>query len=206
MIPPNLHWAFENGHRVFTPAGKGRAFRYRLANLVLPSGRLAIGYPGEMVNQPNAIQPQVSPGSYPVFISVIRNKNISGVFAFLTVHFTSAKPSSWEAVGEFFTDLGDGCIFDASVTELLRRKRETMPREEWGQLKQLALQGGDGNLLLEASSGANAIVFRTCDWSYKCFLGRDERGEVSSFVVDGRVDLPGESRFTRFLKSFLYKQ
>lgn len=207
MIPSNLHWAFEEGHRVSTPAGEGRTRRHRLADLMLPSGRLATGYPGNnFSNQPNVIQPQVSPGSYPVFISVITNKSMSGVFAFLTVYFTGTKTLSWEAIGDFFTDSGDGCIFDGSLTELLRRKRETMPREEWGQLKQSALQGGDGNLLLEESSGGNAIVFRTCDWSYKCFLGRDDRGEVSSFVIDGRVHLPHENMFTRFLMPFLHKR
>lgn len=201
MIPTNLHWAFEEGHRVDTPAGSGKTLRHRLADLVLPSGRLATGYPGDgLVNQPNSSQPQVLPGSYPVFITVISNRRNSEAFAFVAVHFTNARTLSWEAVGNFFTDRGDGCIFDASLTELLRQKRNEMPQEEWRLLKGAALRGGDGNLILDKNTGANAIIFRTCDWSYNCFIGRDDRGQTSSFVVDGRVPLHHENIFTRFLK------
>lgn len=207
MIPPNLHWAFEQGHRVHTPGGTGKMIRHRLADLILPSGRVATGYPGDnLINQPNPIQPQVSPGRYPVFINVVRNKGGSGAVAFVTVNFTDAKTSSWETIGKFFTDSGDGCIFDASVTALLRKKRIEMPREEWWQLKAASLQDGDGSLILDERSGANAIVFRTCDGSYDCFLGRDDQGKISSLVVDGRVQLPRENILLRFLSLFSQKR
>lgn len=206
MIPPNLHWAFEEGHRVHTPAGRGKVIRHRLADLVLPSGRVATGYPGDgFSNQPNSTQPQVLPGSYPVFISVVRNKGVSGAFAFVTVNFTYTKTSSWEAVGKFFTDNGDGCIFDASVTDLLRKKKDEMSQEEWRQLKAASLQDGDGNLILDEKSGANAIIFRACDWSYNCFIGRDDQGKISSLVVDGRIHTSHGNMFARLLKSFSQK-
>ncbi len=207
MSPPGLHWAFEQGHRVRTVAGTGKTIRRRLADLILPSGKVATGYPGDgFQNKPNPIQPEVLPGSHPVFISVIRNKHGSGVFAFVAVHFTSTKTTSWEAAGNFFTDLGDGCIFDASGTEFLRRKRSEMSLAEWSQLKMAALQDGDGNLMLDEKSGANAIVFRTCDWSYNCFLGRDDLGKTSSLVIDGRVEISHGNIFTRFLNLFARKR
>jgi hypothetical protein len=207
MIPPNLHWAFETGHRVNTLAGAGKMVRHRLANLILPTGKVAVGYPGDgFSNQPNSNQPQVLPGSYPVFINVVKNKGGSGAFAFVSIHFTDTKPLTWEAAGKFFTDRGDGCIFDASATDLLRKKRDQMSQEEWGWLKMAALQGGDGNLILDAESGANAIVFRSGDWSYDCFLGRDDRGEISSFVVDGRVQQSHENILLRFLSLFIQKR
>ncbi len=203
MIPPNIHWAFKEGRRVRTVAGTGRMIRHRLADLVLPSGTIATGYPGDNPqNEPNPIQPQVLPGSYPVFINVIRNKHVSGAFAFVTVNFTNTRTLSWEPVGNFFTDRGDGCIFDVSVTELLRRKRAEMTQEEWNQLKMAALQDGDGNLILDEKSGANAIIFRACDWSYSCFIGRDELGKISSLVVDGRVQLSNGNMLARLLKLF----
>lgn len=203
MIPPNLHWAFEAGHRVNTLAGTGKMIRHRLANLVLPTGKVATGYPGDSFNnQPNSNQPQVLPGSYPVFINVVESKGGSGAFAFVAVNFTDTKTSSWEAAGKFFTDCGDGCIFDASVTDLLRKKRDQMSREEWEQLKMAALLGGDGNLILETESGANAIIFRAGDWSYNCFLGRDDQGKISSLVIDGRIQVAQKNVFARLLGSF----
>jgi hypothetical protein len=84
MIPQNLHWAFEEGHRVHTLAGIGKTQRHRLADLVLPSGKISTGYPGDgFSNKPNKFQPQVPPGTYPVFINVVRNKGAAGTFAFV---------------------------------------------------------------------------------------------------------------------------
>lgn len=204
MIPSNLHWAFEEGHRVFTLGGRGKTRRHRLADLVLRSGKIATGYPGnDFVNEPNQIQPQVSPGSYPVYINVVRNKGATGAFVFVAVSFANTETIAWESAGKFFTDSGDGCIFDATVTELLRKKRKEMLREEWAQLKTAALHDGDGNLILDAASGANAIIFRTNDWSYHCFIGRDSHEHVSSLVIDGRGQQSDEGRFRSFLRRLM---
>ena len=162
MIPQNLHWAFEDGHRVDTLAGKGKMKRHKLADLVLPSGKISTGYPGDgFTNEPNEIQPQVPSGSYPVFINVVRpDKRGAGAFAFVAVSFTNTRTIAWESMGHFFTDSGDGCIFDTSVISLLQKKKSEMTREEWFQFKTAALHGGDGNLILDEKSGANAVVFR----------------------------------------------
>ena len=200
MIPQNLHWAFEDGHHVHTIAGTGKMKRHRLANLMLPSGKIATGYPGNgFSNEPNTFQPQVPPGTYPVFINVVRNKGAMGAFAFVGVNFTNQNVVSWEPVGQFFTDSGDGCIFDASVIELLREKKNQMSREDWGQLKTAALHDGDGNLILEERSGANAIIFRAGDWSYNCFIGRDNQRQISCLVIDGRVQHSNENLFKSLL-------
>jgi hypothetical protein len=196
MIPHNLHWAFEEGHRVQTLAGTGKMKRHRLADLVLPSGKISTGYPGdEFSNETNQFQPQVSPGIYPVFINVVRNKGAVGAFAFVSVSFTNTSTVSWELAGRFFTDSSDGCIFDVSVIDLLRKKKSQMSREEWGQLKTAALHDGDGNLLLDKSTGANAVIFRAGDWSYNCFTGRDKNDQSTSLVIDGRVPQSRKSLF-----------
>ena len=204
MIPQNLHWAFEEGHHVSTPAGTGKTKMHKLANLVLPSGKISTGYPGDgFSNEPNKIQPQVLPGTYPALINVVRrNKGAAGTFAFVALNFTNTKTVSWESTGQFFTDSGDGCIFDVSLTALLRKKKNEMSREEWGQLKTAALHNGDGNLVLDEESGVNAIIFRTSDWSYNCFIGRDTQGQISSFVIDGRVQRPRKNPFMALFKLF----
>lgn len=207
MIPQNLHWAFEEGHRVHTLGGTGKMKKRRLADLVLPSGKISTGYPGDgFSNEPNTIQPQVPPGTYPVFINVVRkHKESTGTFAFVAVRFTNTETVSWEATGHFFTDSGDGCIFDTSVIDLLRKKRNAMSREEWGELKTGALREGDGNLILDEETGVNAIIFKAGDWSYNCFIGHDSQGQISSLVVDGRTQLSRESIFKSLLKLFLPK-
>lgn len=205
-IHQNLHWAFEEGRYVSTPAGSGKTKRHQLTNLVLPSGKIATGRPGDdLINEPNQIQPQVSPGSYPVFISIVQGKHGHSVFAFLSVIFINAKVISWEPAGHFFTDSGDGCIFDASLTDIFSKKKDEISREEWGLLKSATLQDGDGRLWLDEPSGMSAIIFRTCDWPYPCFVGRDNNGQISSFVIDGRTHRPKESIFRSFVSFFLRK-
>jgi len=93
----------------------------------------------------------------------------------------------WEVAGSFFTDHGDGVIYDASLAEFLRQKKEAMSLEQWQALKASALQDGDGNLILDETTGANAIVFRACDWIYRCHVGRDGDGRASCLLIDGRV-------------------
>jgi hypothetical protein len=147
-----------------------------------------MGLPGDgMINKPSEVHPKVLPGIYPVFISIAAHRRGRGTVAFVVVSFTDAKTISWEEAGEFFTDSGDGCIYDASVTDLLRAKKDGMLIEDWRQLKNSTLKDGDGNLILHVESGANAIVFRTCDWVYRCFVGHGSAGQATCLVVDGRV-------------------
>src|SRR5687767_11270290 len=71
MIPRHLDWAFLEGRRVRTAGGHGRIVRRRLANLVLPTGRVLMGFPGmSPVNIPSSVRPAVSPGCYPVWASL----------------------------------------------------------------------------------------------------------------------------------------
>jgi len=147
-----------------------------------------MGLPGGgMINRPSEVHPKVLPGIYSVFISIAAHRRGRSTVAFVVVSFTDARTVSWEEAGEFFTDSGNGCIYDASVTDLLRTKTDGMPIEEWWQLKDSALKDGDGNLILDVESGANAIVFRTCDWTYRCFVGHDSAGRATCLVVDGRL-------------------
>ena len=49
----------------------------------------------------------------------------------------------------------------------------------------LVFEGGDGSLPLDEASGGNAIVFKTLDWRYDCYLGRSRSGAPACLVVDG---------------------
>lgn len=188
MIPNNLQWAFEAGHRVQTPGGIGRTERRRLANLVLSSGNISLGYPGDnIVNIASSVRSSIPPGSYPVFVTLAKHKGGLKTVAFVTVSFVDTEIVSWEKVASFFTDSGDGCICDASVIGPLRQQRQEMSSQQWQKLKTGTLEDGDGNLVLDEEVGTNAIVFRACDWSYDCFIGRDSANNVACLTIDGRV-------------------
>src|SRR5688572_29043559 len=111
MRPHHLHWAYEEGRTVVTTGGVGRARRRRLADLVLPTGELSLGYPGDgVVNKPSDVHPIVPPGRYPVFLSVAEPWPSCPCFAFLLVCFREGLPTRWEPAGSFFTDSGDGYV------------------------------------------------------------------------------------------------
>jgi hypothetical protein len=187
MIPWKLHLAFQDGRRVRTAGGVGVTQRRRVADLLLPSGALSMGYPGDgLINDPSKAHPAVPPGRYPVFISFARHPSGFQTVAFVTVCFTADRVVRWEPAGSFFTDSGDGCVFDHSLADALRTKRRALGPEEWFRLKHLVYEGGDGSLVLDGESGANAIVFRTLDWQYDCFIGRGRSGAPACLVIDGR--------------------
>ncbi len=132
------------------------------------------------------MHPAAAAGRYPVFISFARHPRGSQTLAFVTVSFSADRVVKWEPAGSFFTDSGDGCIFDRSLTDALRKKRHELGWEEWFQLKHNVYKGGDGSLVLDEGSGGNAIVFKSLDWQYDCFVGRKRSGSSVCLVIDGR--------------------
>lgn len=181
----HLYWAFDEGRTVRTPGGEGTTWRRRLAKLVLPTGRIAIGMPANpLTNHPVMVQPEVSPGKYPVFASIARG------LAFLLVAFRDERPVTWEMFGRFFTESADGVIYDAALTLDLeeRNKYDSANNwEAWQAVKDGLLDDGDCSLLLDETTNANAIVFRIHNGTYNCYLGKDAMGEPVCLVIDGTM-------------------
>jgi hypothetical protein len=193
-IPENLQWAWEDGRTVQTLGGGGVTSRRRLADLVLPTGRVALGLPGDgMVNQPSTVQPEVPPGRYPVTVSLARAPEGYVSVAFVVVEVAPGIPVAWEPAGGFFTDSGDGCLYDASLATLLTEAQERLGWQAWYERKCAVLQDGDGSVPLDPTTGANAIVFDTYDWFYPCFIGKDEVGCTLALVVDCRLPAEGST-------------
>jgi hypothetical protein len=155
---------------------------------VLPTGQIMIGFPGgpSYVDSPSRVRPVVPAGRYEVFISVVGGTSGWATFVFLTVRFSNGTAKRWKSAGSFFTDSGTGCVFDHSLTDALHRRRSEVGHEGWQNLK-LGIQGdGDCSLVLDDVSGANAIVFKTLDWGYDCYLGHDDSDRPVCLVIDGR--------------------
>jgi hypothetical protein len=182
-----LHQAFQEGIHVRAGGGPvGTVARRRIADLVLPTGKMTIGYPGRSpcVDSPSRVHPVVPAGRYAVFISVVVSESVT--FAFLTVQFSDQAVKRWEPAGSFFTDSGTGCVLDRSLTDALHRRYEEIGYERCQEVKLGALGDGDGSLILDGATGGNAIVFRTLDWCYDCYVGRDCEGRPACLVIDGR--------------------
>lgn len=198
-IPDGLALAFCEGGEVMTPRGRGTSMRRRVCDLVLPTGVIGSGFPDQaFVNQTNKVRPCFSPGQYPVFVNLSVSDGRAIDVAFVSVHLVSDADGdleadmirTWSAAGSFSTDCGDGSIYDASLARRLNwfyRWRRQCQFEEWDRLRMSIYEGGDGSLLLNKRSGANAVIFRTCDCRYSCYIGRDDRGEALCFVIDGRL-------------------
>src|SRR5205807_2342632 len=95
--------------------------------------------------------------------------------AFVVARFQDGAPAVWQEAGSFFTDSGIGCLMDESSVALLERAGENNP-EFWRVLcerKMGVFADGDCGLVLDETTGANAIVFKTYDSRYPCFLGLD---------------------------------
>lgn len=188
MIPWHLDWAFHTGRPVRTPGGWGRTVRRRLADLVLPTGKIILGLdspPTHQVNEASKVRPVVPPGRYPVWASLAEHGEDRRSVAFVTIEFRPGLVSRWESVGAFFTDSGTGCLMDETCLEA-PGSGWAMTYEEWRALKNGVFGGGDCSVICDPKTGANAIVFKTYDWSYPCFLGQDRSRQSVCLVVDGR--------------------
>lgn len=191
MIPSNLLWAYEDGHPVRTLGGDGVTIRRRLADLLLPTGRLALGFPGtDGVNVPALVGALLPRGCHPVFVTLAHHDSGGVSTAFALVCLGTGLPVTWEPAGAFFTDSGDGCLYDASRATQLADRRSEMGWQAWWRLKESVLLDGDGSLLLDEVTGANAILFPTYDWHYPAYLGRGESGQPVGLVVDCRWEEP----------------
>jgi hypothetical protein len=193
MIPDDLRWALEDGRTFQTDGGSGTAVVRRLADLVLPTGRILLGLPGSpLLNEPSPIQPEFSPGRYPVFASVLDLPGGYRELAFVVVCFQDGPPTTWSEVGSFFTDSGCGCLMDVASATLLdrffARAEETNPEfvRMWLEKKMGVFADGDCSLTLDETTSANAIIFQTHDSCYPCFLGLDTHGRPAWLVVDCR--------------------
>jgi hypothetical protein len=189
MIPEGLQWALEAGRVVQTDGGSGPTVVRRLADLVLTTGRVLIGYPGSpLVNEPSPVRPMVPPGRYPVFASLADLPTGYRDLAFVVVRFEDEAPLVWEDAGAFFTDSGTGCLMDEGCVPLLERRGDADP-DFWRllyDLKSGVFGGGDCNLVLDEATGANAVVFATHDSRYPCYLGTSRDGRARRLLVDCR--------------------
>lgn len=183
---PHAHWAFEERGLILTDMGMGIVTQRRVADLVLPTGELALGRPAPPGNVPGLSVPRVPPGTYPVWVSDFAGEEKGRALLFVRVDLRAApgdapgEPASWEGPGAFASDSGDGCLYDRSLAP---RIAEWPDRAAWLAVRDATLEGGPGGLTLDPQSGANAILWKTPIGRFPYALGRDAAGALSCVLV-----------------------
>jgi hypothetical protein len=188
-VSKHLGLAFQSGRKLRVEGGTGVTRVRRLGDLLLQTGRILIGYPGTpYINDPSPVRPEVPPGQYPVFACLVDLPKGLVRLAFVSIRFAEEAEAAWEEAGSFFTDSGTGCLMDESCVPLLEKRGEGNPgfHEELRQVKAGVFTDGNCSLPLDPKSGANAIVFRTFDSRFPCFVGKDRLGKSVCLVVDCR--------------------
>jgi hypothetical protein len=186
-LPSNAFWdAFTDGHRFQT--GDGEFVTTRIADagaLVLPTGRIVVSDPIlDPFNKPLSVA--VPADTYPVLLSLIRDD-----VALVMVSFSDGPPVRWQAAKPetFGVDSATGCLMDHKVCRFLRRKAEEDKYDKYSRRLQDALEenkGLWGSYCVDAASGANVVLFRTCggDGVFPSFFGYDADDEVVCLVTD----------------------
>ena len=194
LRPRQLDDTFEKGARF--ELDDGAAVTVELATggvLRLPSGRLVVGDPDPWLHEVVPFEETVPPGEYPLHLSVVRfadspdHTRVAACALWVSDRPTTSWNNAWRE-GEHPLRLGDG--------ELLRGRRgrgpgrarrrggggaayEDLIEDAYDEMSGWAheLAGpGDANLITVSSGWG--------DGSYPVWVGRDEDGELTCFVVD----------------------
>jgi hypothetical protein len=188
----NLHeLIFGTEKHVTTLFGEGITLPpKRLADIVLPTGVITIGFPSwSIINETCDVHPHVSPGTYPVYLVRAQHTHRGNTWnsvAFVYVEFQKTEREHYTKIGYFFTDSGDGVIVDRSLEQhICSAKQHDL--NEWLKLREKVVFGdGNGEIILDEQTGTNAIIFFSGDGYYDVWIGREkERERVTSLIVDG---------------------
>lgn len=188
------------GEQVAWTAGMlapARSSVVRLAELVLPSGRLVACDPLVFADTPPFAR-SVPPGTYPVDVVNVVPEAGGAMFAALRVTFAPGVPTRWEpadtdAIGDdvgYPVDAGTGCVMSPEAQALLATEMERAgdayyetviaPRfepEAW--LDHHPDPARPENVVMVTSGAGDGV--------YPCWWGLDDNGRVLWFVTDFQV-------------------
>lgn len=193
LRPRQLDDTFEKGARF--ELDDGAAVTVELATggvLRLPSGRLVVGDPDPWLHEVVPFEETVPPGEYPLHLSVVRfadspdHTRVAACALWVSDRPTTSWNNAWRegehplrlGDGEFFgvgVDAGRVALVDAAEAPAYEDLIEDAYDEMSGWAHELA-GPGDANLITVSSGWG--------DGSYPVWVGRDEDGELTCFVVD----------------------
>lgn len=181
---------------------------YEVGELILTSGRLVACDP--LVN-PNSdpFEITLTPGRYPVILSVAHNKKNNGQrVAYAMLRLSDRTPTRWELAtvpgedlsllpeGKIFgygVDAGTGCFMDADVAQIIddsiyaETEKEILVYQLLDMLEKTSKRTWCwADMRVDAESQANVIAFSSGwgDGIYATYFGYDAEGNIVSVVTD----------------------
>lgn len=212
-IPSLADWT--DPHRAFTPGalferdgGTATISVHRLGDLVVPTGAIVACDPLAFPDRP-AFSRRVSPGSYPVEVSVARMRNGDERITCARLRLKEAEPVRWEIAtiagqdraspkeGEIFgypVDAGVGCFMDARTAGLLLKACDRLKPHEnyYDDVLAAEMEANDrptwgyANHRPDPTRNDNALVFSSGwgDGYYASVWGFDSAGDVTCLLTD----------------------
>jgi hypothetical protein len=191
--PRQLDDTFEKGARFeLDDGGEVTVELTRGGRLVLPSGRLIVADPDPWMHEVAPFTETVEPGEYPVQLSVVRfadapeHTRVAACALWVSDRPTASWNNAWRA-GEHPLLLGDGEFFGVGVDAGRVALVDASAAREYEETIEDAYDEMDGWAHeLAGPSDANLITVESGwgDGSYPVWVGRDDEGELTCFVVD----------------------
>jgi hypothetical protein len=194
MLDPSLLAAvMTHGSRLRTRLADNVVIeRRRIGELRAPSGRIVACDPYYCDMTP--FRNSIPPGRYPVEASLAHITSSEWCIALAILLIRQRVPVRWEPAefddgqSSYPVDSAAACFMDAVALPLLANKQaadEDFLNQQVGNPE--AVAEAAVVVELDASTGANAVVFNPHDGTFQSFWGYDESGEVACLVTDFQV-------------------
>jgi hypothetical protein len=191
LQPRNVDVMFENGATLSHPDFDDVVITVEDAGeLVLPTGKLVVHDPGWLEFPDNATTFELSPGTYPVQLSVLRVPDEGGGLTVGARVLLRDEPvASWEMAvptGENAALLGDREFYGFGVDAGMACFVDRAALESFQDIGDLEFEPDEALVLANEESTATLIAFSSGygDGAYPVWIGRTEDGEIGCFVAD----------------------
>jgi hypothetical protein len=177
---------------------------YYVGDLNIPSGKLVACDPGTYPDpHETTFDLTVTPGEYPVYITVVHMPFYGGSVGMARVQFSETRPIEWKPGMDnycqgFGTDMASGCFMDANLAKYIQEQLEAdeshnkdyatsekiMDRlREYGKVNR---DSWANVIVYDESTNANIISFKTGlgDGGYPCYIGYDQEGQLTCALAD----------------------
>lgn len=174
----------------------------KIGSLPLPTGRIVAMDPGNGPDYDREFDEAVTPGRYPVYLTLARHATNRDQFvAYAVIRFNETVPTHWrpasltpiaepeipvDAIPSMYTDSAMGCFIDAGVLTRLRESGEPFPKID--ELDAMLTEEHPGAVVKLSPDDPDAImvIFQTGtgDGVYNSYWGLDEAGKTCALATD----------------------
>jgi len=191
LQPRNVDLMFEDGAMFTHPDFDDVVITVEEAgDLVLPTGALVVHDPAWLEFTDHAVTFELSPGTFPVQLSVLRVPDEGGGMTVGARVLLRDKPiTSWEMavpVGKNAALLGNRQFYAFGVDAGMACFVDRAALESFQEVGELEVERDEALVLTNEEATATLIAFSSGygDGAYPSWIGRTEDGEIGCFVAD----------------------